>query len=191
MAGTTKLPTILIYTTLAILLLLFISRTPTKPSSTHRHRRLKLRSNFTFIPHQNHDPIPFDPLVADIERRREDKEWDKMRNEKSAAVGDEGQPEWEDFMDADDFINDEDKFNVSGRLVLLFPKIDVNPADGFVSEDELIDWNLHQAENEVMHRTQRELEVHDKNKDGYVSFQEYEPPSWVKSSGTLHIDLRC
>lgn len=119
-----------------------------------------------------------------------------MRNEKSAAVGDEGQPEWEDFMDAEDFINDEDKFNVSGRLVLLFPKIDVNPADGFVSEDELIDWNLHQAENEVMHRTQRELEVHDKNKDGYVSFQEYEPPSWVKASGThrftlLNADIVC
>ncbi|CAM8937095.1 unnamed protein product [Rhodiola kirilowii] len=187
MAGT-RLATIIIYTVLAFLLLLFISRTPTKPSS-HAHRRLKLRSNFTFVkpnPH-DHDPIPFDPLVAQIERRREDREWEKQRFEfndtvAAVAVAAEGQPEWEDFTDAEDFLNDQDKFNVSGRLLLLFPKIDVNPADGFVSVDELTDWNLHQAEMEVMHRTQRELEVHDKNKDGLVAFSEYDPPSWVKAS---------
>lgn len=69
------------------------------------------------------------------------------------------------------------------RLVSLFPKIDVDPPDGFVTEHELTEWNLQQAESEVMHRTQREMELHDKNRDGYVSFAEYEPPSWVHSSG--------
>lgn len=69
------------------------------------------------------------------------------------------------------------------RLLLLFPKIDVDPVDGYVSVHELTEWNLNQAEREVMHRTQRELDVHDKNHDGFISFAEYEPPSWVQNSG--------
>jgi Ca2+-binding EF-hand superfamily protein len=85
-------------------------------------------------------------------------------------------------MDAEDYINDEEKFNVTDRLLLLFPKIDVDPADGYVNGNELTDWNMQQAEKEVVHRTQREMETHDKNKDGFVSFAEYEPPSWVRNS---------
>ncbi|XP_015886803.2 uncharacterized protein LOC107421954 isoform X1 [Ziziphus jujuba] len=181
---------IIIYITLALLLLLLISYSPNKSNSHHRHRRLKLRSNFTFSPHVHHDHIPFDPLVADIERRREDKEWEKQYLEHShpelvthdPAPGHETQPEWEDFMDAEDYLNDEEKFNVTSRLVLLFPKIDVNPNDGFVSEYELTDWTLQQAQKEVMHRTEREMELHDKNHDGFVSFSEYDPPSWVQNA---------
>lgn len=86
-------------------------------------------------------------------------------------------------MDAEDYLNDEEKFNVTSRLVLLFPKIDVDPNDGFVTEPELTEWNLQQAQKEVFHRTQREMELHDKNHDGFVSFAEYDPPSWVQSSG--------
>ena len=33
-------------------------------------------------------------------------------------------------------------FNVTNRLVVLFSRIDVDPADGFVTEHELIQWNL-------------------------------------------------
>ena len=69
------------------------------------------------------------------------------------------------------------------RLLVLFPKIDVEPDDGYVSEHELTEWNLKQSEKEVMHRTKREMDVHDKNHDGFVSFAEYEPPSWVRNSG--------
>lgn len=86
-------------------------------------------------------------------------------------------------MDAEDYLNDEERFNVTNRLVLLFPKIDVDPMDGYVSEPELTHWNLQQSQREVMHRTQREMETHDRNKDGFVSFAEYEPPSWAKNSG--------
>jgi hypothetical protein len=43
-------------------------------------------------------------------------------------------------------------------------------------------WNLQQAHREVLHRSQREMELHDKNRDGFVSFSEYDPPSWVKSA---------
>lgn len=67
------------------------------------------------------------------------------------------------------------------RLVLLFPKIDVDPADGFVTENELIEWNLQQAMKEVWFRSLREMEIQDKNNDGLVSYAEYEAPSWVKN----------
>lgn len=90
-------------------------------------------------------------------------------------------------MNAEDYLNDEDRFNITGRLVLLFPKIDVDPEDGFVSESELTQWNLKQSEKEVLHRTQREMELHDKNKDGLISFSEYEAPSWVRNSGKSEI----
>ncbi|XP_010546283.1 PREDICTED: reticulocalbin-2 [Tarenaya hassleriana] len=187
---------VIIYVTVAVLLLFLISHSPKKKTGHDQyhlhHRRLKLRSSFNFKPN-NHKPAPFDPLVADIERRREDKEWERKyfddahpefasHGHGDSAPGHESQPEWEDFMDAEDYLNDEDKFNVTGRLILLFPKIDVDPVDGFVTESELTDWNMRSSEKEVIHRTQREMDVHDKNKDGFVSFYEYEPPSWVRNA---------
>ncbi|KAB1212452.1 Reticulocalbin-2 [Morella rubra] len=182
---------VIIYVTIAVLLLLLISQSP-KKAPNHRHRRLKLRSNFTFSHprHTHHEPIPFDPIVADLELRREDRQWEKEYFEHAhpeivhhdSAPAAESQPEWEDFMDAEDYLNDEERFNVTNRLVVLFPRIDVDPADGFVTEHELTEWNVQQAEREVMHRTQREMDTHDKNKDGFVSFAEYEPPSWVQNA---------
>ncbi|KAK7270134.1 hypothetical protein RIF29_23058 [Crotalaria pallida] len=189
---------ILIYISLALLLLFFLSLSPTNKHHHHhhhRHRRLRLRSNFTHTlatppHHHDHNHVAFDPLVAELERRREDKEWEKQHIHHShpelalhdSAPEHESQPEWEDFMDAEDYLNDEDKFNVTDRLVVLFPKIDVDPTDGFVTENELTQWNLHRAQTEVLHRSQREMELHDKNHDGFVSFSEYDPPSWVQNS---------
>ncbi|CAL1410129.1 unnamed protein product [Linum trigynum] len=43
------------------------------------------------------------------------------------APGHEFQPEWEDFMEAEDYLNDEEKFIVTSRLQQLFPKIRVLP----------------------------------------------------------------
>ncbi|KAK6931769.1 EF-hand domain, partial [Dillenia turbinata] len=181
---------VIIYITVAFLLLFLVSRSP-KHSSDRRHRHLKLRSNFTFSrpsdsrhAHNHYQPVAFDPLVAEIERRREDKEWERQMffDNQTATPGEESQPEWEDFMDAEDYLNDEERFNVTNRLLLLFPKIDVDPSDGFVTEEELTEWNLQLAQREVMHRTEREMELHDKNRDGFVSFSEYEPPGWVRSA---------
>ncbi|GAA0172273.1 calmodulin-related [Lithospermum erythrorhizon] len=193
---------IIIYILIAIFLLLLISQNNPTNTKPHRHRRLKLRSNFTFSPPsldshqktkiatQNH--VPFDPLVAEIERRREDKHWEQhyidthhpelSHDDQDHAPGAESQPEWEEFVDAEDYLNDEEKFNVTSRLVVLFPKIDVTPVDGFLSEGELTQWNMEQSQKEVLHRTEREMEVHDKDRDGFISFQEYDPPSWVKNS---------
>ncbi|KAL8535736.1 hypothetical protein ACS0TY_011391 [Phlomoides rotata] len=178
---------LIIYIAVAVIVLLLISRSSNK-SHHNRHRRLRLRSNFTFtrpsVPHHSHASAAFDPLVAEIERKREDKLWEHqyLHTHHPESTHDSPEPEWEDFMNAEDYLNDEEKFNVTDRLVLLFPKIDVDPADGFVSESELTEWNLQQSQREVLHRTEREVEIHDKNKDGFVSLAEYEPPSWVRNS---------
>ncbi|KAJ1400160.1 EF-Hand 1, calcium-binding site [Sesbania bispinosa] len=177
---------IFVYITVAVVVLLFLSYSPNNNHPSHRHRRLKLRSNFTLSPSRHHS-VAFDPLVAELERHREDKQWEKeyfhnSHPEFDSAPAHESQPEWEDFMDAEDYLNDEDKFNVTNRLILLFPKIDVDPTDWFVSLHELTQWNLQQAKREVLHRTQREMDLHDKNHDGFVSFSEYDPPSWVRNA---------
>ncbi|KAE8691464.1 hypothetical protein F3Y22_tig00110890pilonHSYRG01498 [Hibiscus syriacus] len=171
------------YVTLAVLILYLISYSPKKHSTRNHHRRLKLRYSSA-----HHDPVAFDPLVAEIERRREDNQWEKQYLEHSnpeflqhPAPAEESQPELDDFLNAEDYLNDGDKFNVTNRLVLLFPKIDVDPSDGFVTENELIEWHLQQATKEVLFRSLREMEVHDRNKDGLISYAEYEAPSWVKN----------
>lgn len=117
---------IIIYITIALLLLLLLSQSPKKHHS-RRHGRLKVRSSFNFNP-TRHEPVPFDPLVADIERRREDRQWEKQYIEHAhpelvshdAAPGEESQPEWEDFINAEDYLNDEEKFNVTNRYLHLF-----------------------------------------------------------------------
>ncbi|XP_042023946.1 calumenin-B-like [Salvia splendens] len=180
----TKKASFIIYITLAVALLLLISRSSNKNS--HRHRRLKLRSNFNFTPPAGprlsaSAAAAFDPLVAEFERKREDKEWEHHYIQ---AHHPESTPtdEWDDFASAEDYLNDEEKFNVTNRLLLLFPNIDVDPPNGYVSAAELTQWNLKQSQKEVLHRTQREMEVHDKNKDGFVTLAEYQPPSWVVNS---------
>ncbi|XP_077216893.1 uncharacterized protein LOC143851372 [Tasmannia lanceolata] len=175
-----KPSTIIIYTVIALFLILLISYSPTK--SPKHHRRLKLlRSS----PHQ----IPFDPIIADIQRRREDKKYEMQYLNQThkelfldSAPGHESQPDLDDLIDVEDYLNDDLKFNVTNRIILLFPRIDLDPVDGFVSADELMEWNVRAADKEVLHRTVRDMELHDKNHDGFVSFQEYEPPSWARVS---------
>lgn len=91
----------------------------------------------------------------------------------------EHQPEpWEnnpDYEDPEDYLNDEDQFNITNRLTVLFPLLDTNPHDGFVSVTELQDWHMLQGHKGIQHRTDREMEVHDKNHDGLVTFEEYLP----------------
>uniref|UniRef100_A0A0D6R4P1 EF-hand domain-containing protein n=1 Tax=Araucaria cunninghamii TaxID=56994 RepID=A0A0D6R4P1_ARACU len=182
-----------VYICLGIVGLVLMCREGRGPSPSHGHslhrrvgpgRRIKLRSSFSY---GKHEPVAFDPLIAEMERLREDREWEKHYIEEKMpmpkdAPGAEAQPEWEDFMNAEDYVNDEERFNVSARLVTLFPNVDVNPADGFLSNEELTEWHLSQALRQQLHRTQRDMEMYDKNRDGFVSFQEYEPPSWVRDS---------
>ncbi|THU51942.1 hypothetical protein C4D60_Mb06t36380 [Musa balbisiana] len=161
--------TVLIYATVALLTLLLLASVPPRTPRRHRqhhHRRLKLSHNTS-----SHHQIPFDPIIADIERRREARklEGDHFR----LPHHEESQPEWDDFFDAKDYVDGEDRFNITHRIVVLFPRIDVAPADGFVSSTELAEWNFQQAAQQEIHRSGRELELCDSNGDGFVSFEEY------------------
>ncbi|KAL6888925.1 hypothetical protein ACP4OV_009951 [Aristida adscensionis] len=163
------------------LLLLLLRLSPPTPSPTpHPHRRLRLRGARA-PPHQ----IPFDPVIAGLERRLEDREWERLAAEGLHAPGMEAAPVPEDLAadagaDADeDYINDAARFNVTRRVEALFPRIDVDPADGAVTAAELAAWNLASARREVLHRTERELELHDRDHDGRIAFTEYERPSWA------------
>ncbi|RZR85416.1 hypothetical protein BHM03_00012391 [Ensete ventricosum] len=152
--------TILIYATVALLTLLLLASVPSRIPHSHR-RRLKLRHNTSAA--SSHHQIPFDPVIADIVRRREAREWERDHFRLPH------QPEWDDFFDPQDYVDDEDRFNITHRIVVLFPRIDVAPADGFVSSTELAEWNFQQA----IHRSGRELELCDSNGDGFISFEEY------------------
>ncbi|KAI5072173.1 hypothetical protein GOP47_0012279 [Adiantum capillus-veneris] len=141
-----------------------------------------------------HANVAFDPVVADLERKRENRAWEKEHFEKQhkewakdsttghahdAAPHPESQPEptdW-DYKDPEEYLNDEDQFNVSSRILTLFPLIDNHPPDGRISLAELQDWHLQAALTEADHRAAREMETYDKNHDSLISFAEYLPHS--------------
>ncbi|GJN19371.1 hypothetical protein PR202_gb06641 [Eleusine coracana subsp. coracana] len=177
-AASTVVLTLALALASAGLLFLLLHLSPSSPSPTpHPHRRLRLRSGARAA-----RQIPFDPVIADLERRLEDREWERLAAEGLHAPGMEAAPVPEDFTDGDadeDYINDSLRFNVTSRVEALFPKIDVDPADGLITGAELAAWNLATARREVLHRTARELELHDRNHDGRVAFSEYERPSWA------------
>ncbi|KAK3156387.1 hypothetical protein QOZ80_2AG0106650 [Eleusine coracana subsp. coracana] len=177
-AGSTVVLTLALALASAGLLFLLLHLSPSSPSPTpHPHRRLRLRSGARAA-----RQIPFDPVIADLERRLDDREWERLAAEGLHAPGMEAAPVPEDFTDGDadeDYINDSLRFNVTSRVEALFPKIDVDPADGLITGAELAAWNLATARREVLHRTARELELHDRNHDGRVAFSEYERPSWA------------
>ncbi|KAJ4769849.1 Calcium-binding EF hand family protein [Rhynchospora pubera] len=182
-------PLLLGFLTLTLILLFLLSSAPSTTRS-HHNRRLKLRSSFNFTPplpnpesrqpgHANFYHFAFDPIISQIEMRREDREWERTHKpDVGHAPAMESQPEWGDFMDAEDYLNSQNQFNVTKRVEFLFPRLDLDPIDGFISIEELTHWNLMQARIETIHRTKRDMEMHDKNKDGFVSFEEYERPSW-------------
>ncbi|TVU33112.1 hypothetical protein EJB05_24897, partial [Eragrostis curvula] len=171
------------------LLFLLLRLSPSSPSpNPHPHRRLRLRSG-SRAAHQ----IPFDPVIADLERRLEDREWERLAAAGLHAPGMEAAPVPEDLTDSDpdeDYINDAARFNVTHRVEALFPKIDVDPADGFITGAELAAWNLASARREVLHRTARELELHDRNHDGLVALSEYERPSWAWRFDGMYNSIR-
>ncbi|KAG6470486.1 reticulocalbin-2-like [Zingiber officinale] len=172
-------PVVAAYATVALMFFLLLSLPPRRQ---HRpHRRLKLRTAAIARTPGDRHRIPFDPIISEMEIIRDDREWERNHFVSiGGAPPAEPQPEWEKFTDAEDYINDEDKFNVTDRIKILFPKIDVSPQDGFITHEELTEWNFKQAENEVLHRTRRDIELRDKDHDGCISFQEYEPPNWVR-----------
>ncbi|BAS77708.1 Os02g0221800 [Oryza sativa Japonica Group] len=169
------------------LLFLLFHLSPSSPTPhPHPHRRLRLRG--ARASPSPRGQIPFDPVIAGLERRRDDREWERLAAAGLHAPGFEAAPVPEDYIDGgggfgadpdEDYINDAARFNLTRRVEALFPKIDVDPADGAVTPAELTAWNLASARREVMHRTARELDLHDRDHDGRIAFSEYERPSWA------------
>eukprot|EP00249_Psilotum_nudum_P007146 c20341_g1_i1 orf=235-1464(+) len=180
------------------------------PRRTGLGRRLVVRK----LSLDKHETVAFDPVVADLERKREDRSWEReyfqqqyqrwaqAENGTSGSHSDvshstlgtthrpehpteeqhysgtsnfESEPDsvpW-DYMDPEDYLNNEDEFNISQRIVMLFPLIDDNPHDGMISREELEAWHLQAALKQAHYRTDRQMEVYDKNHDSLVSFSEY------------------
>ncbi|CAO2203789.1 unnamed protein product, partial [Urochloa humidicola] len=196
-----KSPTtvLLLYVACAVILLLLLtSYSPRLQSHSHGrslHRRLKLHpksspsssaaasggSGGQHHQQQNyhHHAASFDPAIAELERRLDDKEWERehyrlLHGDEDGGEPDDHMKEWEEFLkEEEDFINDDDRFNLADRIRALFPKIDISPTDGFVSLDELTSWNLEQARASQHHRSAREMELYDKKGEGIVSFETF------------------
>ncbi|KAG8044953.1 hypothetical protein GUJ93_ZPchr0008g11880 [Zizania palustris] len=184
---------LIVYVVFALIILLLLTSYSPRPGPRGRsiHRRLKLHpqkpapsgagegeaSGGNGDQKKQHHAAPFDPAVAELERRLEDKEWE--REHYRILHGGDGEPdehmkEWEEFLKEDeDFINDDERFNLAERIRALFPKIDLAPQDGFVSLEELTNWNFEQSRADQLHRSAREMELYDKNGDGIISFRDF------------------
>ncbi|GAU32116.1 hypothetical protein TSUD_358000 [Trifolium subterraneum] len=77
----------------------------------------------------------------------------------------------------------EDEFDLKEKIVQIFPQIDVDPTDQFVSVHELTQWNLH-------HHTQREMVIYDKDHDGFVSFSDLPTSTTTTDDDSLGYDMR-
>lgn len=75
-------------------------------------------------------------------------------------------------------------FNLTNKIICVFPEIDVNPTDHYVSVHELTQWKLRHLQTKQFHRSKREMIIYDKNLDGFVSFAEFDyalptPPQYA------------
>lgn len=91
---------------------------------------------------------------------------------------------------AAEWYEDEDEFNVTNRIARLFPEIDVDPTDQFVSVHELTQWNVHHVQRQILHHSQKEMVVYDKNHDGFVSFSEFGLSTSTTDGDPFGYDMR-
>ncbi|CAL1404466.1 unnamed protein product [Linum trigynum] len=77
--------------------------------------------------------------------------------------------------DAVTYFGEEGRFNITKRLVALFPAVDKSPADGRIGFSEMADWNVARGSDRLAYRTQKELLSRDRDGDGAVSFKEFFP----------------
>jgi calumenin len=163
-----------------LLILFLASHSPrlAPQGGSRHHRRLKLHprisksSSSGAAPvvdggqqQQHHHHHTFDLVIAEVEHRLEDKEWEHYRllhGGDGDGGPDEHMKEWEEFLKKEeDLINDDDRFNLDDRIRSLFPKIDI------------AQWNFDQAKANQIYRSGREMELYDRNGDGIISFEEF------------------
>lgn len=84
----------------------------------------------------------------------------------------------------DQYLNAEGRFNISLRLMHLFPLVDVDPKDGLISLQELKAWNVIQTSERLNYISKKEFELRDTNRDGLIGFNEYFPQFSEEQIGT-------
>ncbi|XP_058743720.1 uncharacterized protein LOC131616412 isoform X2 [Vicia villosa] len=89
----------------------------------------------------------------------------------------------------------DDDFNFTNNIVCLFPQIDIDPTDHYVSVDELAHWKLHHHQTNQFHRTKKEMIIYDNNHDGFLSFTEFQyrlstPPQYAGADDSFGYDMR-
>ncbi|PIA48899.1 hypothetical protein AQUCO_01300057v1 [Aquilegia coerulea] len=158
---------VVVYPLLATAIILFLSFSPS-PSPR------KNRNNISLHRRIGNNHAPFDPLVTKLLIDGESRE-KNSDSKPPAVVQGSVNPFTGVFEDAEEYFSEEGQFNIKGRLQILFPLLDNAPEDGKISLKELEVWNLQQAANQLISRTQKEIKDHDKNGDGAITFAEYQP----------------
>lgn len=156
-----------VHTLLTAVFLYFIVFFPTSqkgPTNLQPGRRL------------GYEHAAFDPLVMKIEKWAEEKKFVEGKFSEGSSLKESGINLFPDKVEKmSEYFSDEGRLNITLRLIILFPMLDKAPKDGVISFNELKDWNIQQAMDRLVYRTQRELASHDKDGDGSITFREYLP----------------
>ena len=136
----------------------------------------KGHNNFYLARRLGHNRVAFNPLVEKIEEMaRETSDHHFLFNLSNIFLN--------DVEDKYEFVSQVKNLNITMRLMILFPLLDVEPRDGFISLKELEHWNMQQAIHRLSYRTHKELVLFDQNEDGAITFREYLPKISYQSIG--------
>lgn len=160
---------VVVYALVAIAFVALIVLSPTNTYSSHNQHgvhALSRRLGYK-LPISN-----LDPIVRKLQRVSEETglvEENNSINLERISV---------DVSDAEvpnEYFSNDGKLNITRRLIFLFSLIDNAPKDGKASFEEFQIWNREQTMDTLTYRTQQALDLHDKNKDGEISFSEFLP----------------
>ncbi|XP_050386929.1 uncharacterized protein LOC126803210 [Argentina anserina] len=151
-----------IYLLFAAALIALIVLSPSSPRHHGHHRRLGF---------SGHVPI-FDPLVSKMERYVEE---NALQDQNHTIDTEHDLVIANDVEEAQQYLSETGNLNITMRLVGIFPSLDVEPKDGFVSYDELKHWIVAQAVERMIYRTRKVMAENDRDGDRAISFREYLP----------------
>lgn len=126
----------------------------------------KRQKNLHLARRLGHNRAAFDPLVEEIEEK-------VMQASDHRSLFSSLNIFLNDVHDQYEFVSQVKNLNITMRLMVLFPLLDLEPRDGFVSLKELEHWNLQQAIHRLNYRTHKELASLDQNEDGSITLKEY------------------
>ncbi|XP_042515868.1 reticulocalbin-1 [Macadamia integrifolia] len=134
-----------------------------------------------------HKHAPFDPLVGKMERRMEEERSGGSTDENHHPMSSSSTTSWDNStvdLSSDDTKEEEGeeeyfkdikgklRLNITMRLLTMFPLIDKDPKDGFISLKELEIWNVERAVERLNYKTLKEMRRRDEDGDGSLSLFE-------------------